>query len=44
MSFGYPDDVVGEAQAAAGKLLIALGDGSEPFAAAYRQWLAIVSE
>jgi protein associated with RNAse G/E len=40
--FGYPDDVVAEAQAAARKLLVALADGSEPFATQYRKWLADV--
>jgi uncharacterized protein len=42
--FGYPEDVVTEAQAAAGKLLVALGDGSEPYATQYRKWLADVVE
>jgi protein associated with RNAse G/E len=42
--FGYPDDVVAEAHAAAGKLLVALGDGSEPFASEYREWLSHVVE
>jgi protein associated with RNAse G/E len=37
--FGYPPYVVEEAQAAARKLLVALGDGSEPFATHYRKWL-----
>nr|MDT0660263.1 DUF402 domain-containing protein [Micromonospora sp. DSM 115978] len=40
--FGYPDDLVREAQAAAGWLFGALGDGTEPFATAYRKWLALV--
>lgn len=40
--FGYPDDLVEEAQAAAEKLLVALGDGTEPFATHYRKWLADV--
>ncbi|MDQ7906660.1 DUF402 domain-containing protein [Phytohabitans sp. ZYX-F-186] len=40
--FGYPDDVVANAQTAAGWLLDALGDGTEPFASAYRKWLALV--
>ena len=40
--FGYPEDVVAEAHAAAEKLLIALGDGSEPFASEYRRWLSEV--
>ena len=40
--FGYPDDVTDNAQAAARWLLGALGDGTEPFASAYRKWLALV--
>lgn len=40
--FGYPPYVVEEAQAAARKLLVALGDGSEPFATHYRKWLSDV--
>jgi protein associated with RNAse G/E len=40
--FGYPEDAVDEARAAAGKLLIALADGSEPFATEYREWLTAV--
>jgi protein associated with RNAse G/E len=40
--FGYPDELVGEAQAAAEKLLVALSDGTEPFATHYRKWLADV--
>jgi uncharacterized protein len=44
VSFGYPDDVVTEARAAAARLLIALGDGTEPFAGAYRKWLSAVGE
>jgi protein associated with RNAse G/E len=42
--FGYPEDVVEQAQAAARKLLVALGDGAEPFATQYRKWLADVVE
>jgi protein associated with RNAse G/E len=42
--FGYPEDLVAEAQAAARKLLVALGDGSEPYATQYRKWLADVVE
>jgi len=41
--FGYPDDVIENARAAARWLLGALGDGTEPFASAYRKWLALVS-
>ena len=42
--FGYPDDLVTEAYAAARKLLVALGDGTEPFASHYRKWLSEVVE
>jgi protein associated with RNAse G/E len=42
--FGYPEDLVTEAQAAARKLLVALGDGTEPFATQYRKWLADIVE
>ena len=43
MRFGYPDDVVAEAEAAAAAgWSSALGDGTEPFATAYRKWLALV--
>jgi uncharacterized protein len=42
VQFGYPDDVVAEAEAAARWLFAALGDGTEPFASAYRKWLALV--
>jgi len=41
--FGYPDDVVTEARAASAWLMDALGDGTEPFASAYRKWLALVA-
>jgi uncharacterized protein len=40
--FGYPDDLVAEAHAAARKLLVALDDGAEPFATQYRKWLSEV--
>lgn len=40
--FGYPPDLIVEARAAAGWLYGALGDGTEPFATAYRKWLALV--
>jgi uncharacterized protein len=40
--FGYPDDVAENAEEAARWLLTALGDGTEPFASAYRKWLAVV--
>jgi protein associated with RNAse G/E len=40
--FGYPDELVAHAEAAAKLLFEALGDGTEPFATAYRKWLALV--
>ena len=42
VQFGYPDHLVSQAEAAARWLLDALGDGTEPFASAYRKWLALV--
>ncbi|HEX6500376.1 MAG TPA: DUF402 domain-containing protein [Micromonosporaceae bacterium] len=44
--YGYPDQVVAQARAAAHWLVGALGDGTEPFASAYRPWLdaAIAAE
>ena len=44
VAFGYPDDVVGEARAAARHLVGALGDGTEPFASAYKEWLSAVTD
>ncbi|HYN97931.1 MAG TPA: DUF402 domain-containing protein [Pilimelia sp.] len=41
--FGYPAEVVAPAEAAAAWLFGALGDGTEPFASAYRKWLALVA-
>lgn len=41
--FGYPDELVTEARAAAGRLVTALGDGTEPFASAYRERLSVVA-
>lgn len=38
--FGYPDDLVDHATAAAGWLRTALHDGTQPFASAYRRFLA----
>jgi protein associated with RNAse G/E len=40
--FGYPDDVVTQARAAAEWLYGVLGNGTEPFASAYRRWLSLV--
>lgn len=42
--FGYPDELVAEAYAAAYWLRGALADGTEPFAAAYRPWLAWLND
>ncbi|XVV12282.1 DUF402 domain-containing protein [Actinoplanes sp. CA-131856] len=42
--FGYPDDLVREARAAADKLLVALGDGSEPFAGHFHKYLQKVAD
>jgi protein associated with RNAse G/E len=42
--FGYPDDLVREARAAASRLMVALGDGSEPFAAHYHKYLQKVAD
>jgi uncharacterized protein len=44
VDFGYTEEMVAEARAASRRLLVALGDGSEPFKSAYRQWLSLVSE
>jgi uncharacterized protein len=43
VEFGYPDEVVAEATKASLWLVSALGDGSEPFATAFRPWLAQVT-
>ena len=43
VAFGYPEQVVAEATAASRWLECALGDGSEPFATAFRPWLAKVT-
>ncbi|HEX5598011.1 MAG TPA: DUF402 domain-containing protein [Micromonosporaceae bacterium] len=40
--FGYPEELVEQAQAAAKWLSGVLGNGTEPFASAYRKWLALV--
>lgn len=42
LHYGYPDEVVAEATAASLWLATALGDGTEPFATAFRPWLAQV--
>ena len=41
--FGYPDEVVARATEASHWLATALGDGTEPFATAFRPWLAQVT-
>jgi uncharacterized protein len=43
VSFGYPEDVIAPAQAAAAWLRAALRNGSQPFASAYRPFLAQVN-
>ena len=43
-AFGYPDDLVHEAHAAANRLLVALGDGTEPFATQYHKYLQRVTD
>jgi len=43
VQFGYPDDLVAEARTAAGRLLTALGNGSEPFAGQYHKYLLQVA-
>jgi uncharacterized protein len=43
LAFGYPPELVANAEAAAEWLFDALGDGTEPFATAYRKWLALVT-
>jgi protein associated with RNAse G/E len=40
--YGYPAEVIEEAEKAARWLMGAVGDGSEPFAATYHHWLAMV--
>lgn len=42
--FGYPDDVVAAARAAAQWLQDALSGATEPFAGGYRRWLAMVTD
>lgn len=41
--FGYPVEVVENAEAAAEYLYDALGDGTEPFATAFKKWLGLVN-
>jgi protein associated with RNAse G/E len=40
--FGYPETLVQQATSASTWLYDALGDGTEPFATAYRKWLALI--
>lgn len=40
--FGYPDEVVTHARAAAAFLLDAIGSGTEPFAGGFHRWLTMV--
>lgn len=40
--YGYPADVISEAQRSADWLQLALADGREPFASTYRSYLALV--
>jgi uncharacterized protein len=42
VEFGYPDEVVSQATAASDWLAKALGDGTEPFASGFHQWLNLV--
>jgi uncharacterized protein len=37
--YSYPDEVISQASAAAQWLLRVIGDGAEPFAGRYREWL-----
>jgi hypothetical protein len=41
--YGYPDPVISEATRTAGWLHAALSGGTEPFAGAYRRWMALVA-
>jgi protein associated with RNAse G/E len=43
VQFGYPDEVISQATAASDWLTRALGDGTEPFASAFRRWLDLVA-
>jgi protein associated with RNAse G/E len=43
LKFGYPIEVVENAEGAAEYLYDALGDGTEPFATAFKKWLGLVS-
>jgi uncharacterized protein len=43
LRFGYPAEVVAQAEAAAEWLYDALGDGTEPFATTFKKWLTMVT-
>ena len=42
--YGYPADVIAQAEAAGRWLMEAVGGGAEPFGKAYRPWLAMVAD
>ena len=44
VAYGYPAEVISAAEQSARWLQSALGDGSEPFATAYRAYLALVTQ
>jgi uncharacterized protein len=41
--YGYPGDVITEAERAADRLHAAIVDGAQPFADGYLRWLRLVS-
>ncbi|HZN76938.1 MAG TPA: DUF402 domain-containing protein [Micromonosporaceae bacterium] len=43
VKYGYPDDIVANAEAATRWLVRAMTDGAEPFHTAYLEWLAAVT-
>lgn len=43
VKYDYPPDVVASARSATDRLAAAVADDTEPFASAYRQWLALVT-
>jgi len=44
IKYGYPADVIAEAERAAQWLRTALTENDEPFAAAYRSYLAMITD
>lgn len=44
VAFGYPAEVIAQAQRTADELLVAVRAGQEPFGAASRQWLAMMAQ